>query len=222
MKKVVIIGAGGFGRDVLGVIEACNQVKEEFEPVGFIVDPQFGAPGTLINEKPILGGFDWLERHLADEFYVTCAVGAPHLRYHLIQRAEKLNCRFINLIHPAAMLTRWVTMGEGIVVMAGCILTNQIHVGNHVHLNLACMVSHDVTIHDFSTLSPGVHVSGNVTLNTGCFVGTGTSIIEKRELGEWSIVGAGSVVIENVPANSTVAGVPGKVIKERAPGWYLN
>src|SRR4026208_2504568 len=99
MKKIVIIGAGGFGREVLDVIDACNQVKKRYEPFGFIVDPQFGTPGTLINEKPILGGFDWLEANRND-VYITCAVGPSHLRYQLIQRAMKIKGRFINLIHP--------------------------------------------------------------------------------------------------------------------------
>ena len=217
MDKVVIIGAGGFGREVLDVIDACNQVRETYEPLGFIVDPQYGAPGTIINEKPILGGFDWLEAHARD-VEVICAVGPSHLRYQLIQRARSINCRFFNLIHPSAILTRWVTLGEGVVITAGCILTNQIQIGSHVHVNLDCTIGHDAILQDFVTLSPGVHVSGNVTLGTGCYVGTGANLLEKLEVGNWSMIGAGSVVIGNVPADSTVVGVPGKVVKTREPG----
>jgi sugar O-acyltransferase (sialic acid O-acetyltransferase NeuD family) len=221
MKKIVIIGAGGFGREVLDIIDACNQVEEIYEPLGFIVDPQYSTPGTIINNKPILGGFDWLEKH-ADEIYVTCAVGPSHLRYQLIQRATELNCRFINLIHPSAIMTRWVTMGAGVIITAGCIMTNQIQIGNHVHVNLDCTVGHNAILQDFVTLAPGVHVSGNVTLGTGCYVGTGANIIEKLKIGDWSIIGAGSAIIGNILPNTTVVGIPGKVIKEREPGWHLH
>lgn len=220
MKKIAIIGAGGFGREVLDVIDACNQVEKRYEPLGFIVDAQFGTPGTLINEKPILGGFDWLAANRND-VYITCAVGPSHLRYQLIQRAIKIKCRFINLIHPSALLTRWVSLGEGVVITAGCILTNQIQIGNHVHVNLDCTIGHDVVLDDFVTLSPGVHVSGNVTMGTGCYVGTGANILEKLRINDWSVVGAGSVVLGDIPANTTVVGIPGKVIKEREPGWHL-
>jgi sugar O-acyltransferase (sialic acid O-acetyltransferase NeuD family) len=220
MKKIVIIGAGGFGREVLDVIDACNQADEIYEPLGFIVDPQYGTPGTLINNKPILGGFDWLEKHV-DDVYVTCGVGPSHLRYQLIQRAIAVNCRFINLIHPSTIITRWVTMGQGVIITAGCILTNQIKIGSHVHLNLDCTIGHDVVLQDFVTLAPGVHVSGNVTLGLGCYVGTGANIIEKLQVGDWSIIGAGSAIVKSIPPNTTVVGIPGKIIKERQPGWHL-
>jgi sugar O-acyltransferase (sialic acid O-acetyltransferase NeuD family) len=220
MKKIVIIGAGGFGREVLDVIDACNQVDEIYEPLGFVVDPQYGTPGTLINDKSILGGFDWLEKH-TDDVYVTCGVGPSHLRYQLIQRATAINCRFINLIHPSAIVTRWVTMGEGIIITAGSILTNQIQIGNHVHINLDCTIGHDVVLQDFVTLAPGVHVSGNVTLGRGCYVGTGANIIEKLQVGDWSVIGAGSAIVKNIPPNTTVVGIPGKIIKERETGWHL-
>ena len=221
MKKVAIIGAGGFAREVLDVIDACNQVEERYEPLGFVIDPQYGLPGTIINDKPILGGFDWLEKY-AGEVYITCAVGSSHHRYQLIQRATELKCRFVNLIHPTAVLTRWVTIGEGVVITAGCILTNQIQIGNHVHINLDCTIGHDVILQDFVTLSPGVHVSGNVTLGTGCFVGTGANFIEKLNIGAWTVIGAGSVIVGEVPADTTVVGIPGKIIKVKEPGWHLH
>jgi len=220
MKKVVIIGAGGMGREVLDVIDACNKVNRVYEPLGFIVDIQFGAPGTMINERPILGGFDWLEHHV-DDIYVICGVGGSHLRYQLIQRAESLNCRFINLIHPSVILSRQISIGEGNVITAGCILTNHIQIGNHVIVNLSCTIGHDASLQNFVTMGQGVHVSGNVTLGTGCYIGTGTNIVEKIHVGEWSIIGAGSAIIRNIPANTTVVGVPGRVIKEREARWYL-
>jgi len=220
MKKVVIIGAGGFGREVLDVIEACNQIDERYEPLGFIVDSRFGAPGTMVNDKPILGGFDWLEKHVG-EVYVTCAVGASHLRYQLIQRAMKINCHFINLIHPSVIMTRRISMGEGVVITPACVLTNQIQIGNHVHIHSDCTIAHDVHLQDFVTVSPGVHLCGNVKVGTGSYIGTGTATVEKIQIGEWSVIGAGSVITGDIPANTTVVGVPGKVIKENEAGWYL-
>jgi len=219
MKEIVIIGAGGFGREVLDVVDACNLVEKTYDPVGFIVDPQFGQPGTLVNDKPILGGFDWLAKHTQD-LDVVCGVGPSHQRYQLIERAKALGCRFTNLIHPSAILTRWVSLGEGVVITAGCILTNHIQIGDHVHINLDCTLGHNVNLNDFVTLAPGVHVSGNVTMETGVYIGTGANIIEKLHIGEWSTVGAGSVVTKDIPANSTAVGIPAKVIKEKEAGWH--
>jgi len=220
MKKIVIIGAGGFAREVLDVIDANNNIEEQYEMLGYIVDPEFGDKGTIINGKPILGGFDWLKNNV-EGVYTICGVGPSHLRYQLIQRADNIGAQYFSVIHPTATLTRWVEIGEGVVITAGCILTNQIKIGNHVHLNLDCTIGHDVQLADFVTLAPGVHISGNVTLGIGCYIGTGANINEKLMIGDWSIIGAGSAVIGNIPSNSTAVGIPGKVIKEREQGWHL-
>lgn len=220
MKKVVILGAGGFAREVVDVIDAINHEEQTFEVLGYVVDPQYGSPGTIVNDKPILGDFEWLAAR-AGELYTICGVGASHHRYQLVKRAEEMGCRFCSIIHPSAILTRWVKIGDGVVVTAGCILSNQIRIGNHVLVNLGCTIGHDAVLEDFVSLAPGVRVSGTVLLEEGAYVGTGASIIEKRAIGAWSLVGAGSVVIEDVPANTTVVGNPAKVIKEREAGWQL-
>jgi sugar O-acyltransferase (sialic acid O-acetyltransferase NeuD family) len=219
VKSVVVIGAGSHAREVLDVIDAINQDKLKFEVLGYIVDPQYGTIGKLVNGMPILGGYDWLSQH-KDKVSVICGVGPPHLRYKLVKRAEALGCHFFSAIHPTSIMTRWVQIGHGVVIASGCILTNQIHIGHHVHINLGCTISHDVYIDDFVTLAPGVHIAGNVTLAKGSCVGIGASIIEKQQIGEWSIIGAGTTVVKNVLANSTVVGVPARVIKERAENWY--
>ena len=220
-KKVVIIGAGGFGREVLDIFDALNQKKNQVEVLGFIVQEQYGKVGTVVNGKPILGDFDWLEANYS-QVEVLCSVGAPHHRIRLIRRAKEIGCKFINLIHPNAIMTRWITLGEGVVITAGCILTNNILIGNHVHINLGCTVGHDVVIKDYVTLSPGVHISGNIEIGEGCYVGTGTNTIEKLNIGEWSIIGAGSTIVREVSPNTTVVGVPGKVIKIMEQGWQVN
>jgi sugar O-acyltransferase (sialic acid O-acetyltransferase NeuD family) len=221
ITPVVIIGAGGFAREVLDIFDAINAQEPQFEVLGYIVQPAFGSPGQLINDRPILGDFDWLaERSQAVK--AICAVGAPETRFRLIREASKHGVHFCNAIHPSAIMTKWIEIAEGVVITAGCILTNQIKIGNHVHINLDCTIGHDARIDDFSTLAPGVHVSGNVHLQSGCYIGTGANIIEKITVGAWSIIGAGSTIISDVPPNTTVVGVPGKVIKTRPEGWHEN
>ena len=219
MQRVVIIGAGGFAREVLDVLEAVNTRKDAYEILGFIVDPDFAKAGVVVNDKPVLGGFDWLGAHRED-VKAVCGVGEPQLRFRLVERAKSVGARFFSVIHPGAILTRWVTLGEGTIITAGCLLTNRIRIGDHVLVNLDCTIGHDTVIEDFVTLSPGVHVSGNVIIREGSSVGTGANIIEKKTLGAWSTLGAGTTVVQDVPDNSTVVGVPGKVIRTRPGGWH--
>jgi sugar O-acyltransferase (sialic acid O-acetyltransferase NeuD family) len=220
-RKVVIIGAGGFGRELLDVFDACNQDKNQYDVLGFIVQKEYAQPGSIVNDRPILGDFDWLEKH-SRNVYAICGVGDPHHKRRLTKIAADLSVRFCpSVIHPLACKSRWVELGDGSVITAGCILTTQIKIGEHVHVNLDCTIGHDTTICDYATVAPGVHVSGKVLLGEGCYIGTGANIIEKLNIGEWSVVGAGSAIVKDVPANTTVVGVPGKIIKEREVGWHL-
>lgn len=221
MQKFVIIGAGGHAREVLDIVEACKDARQNYEMLGYLVDTRYGLPGTIVNDKPILGDFTWLAQH-ASEVQVICGVGDPAVRKRLIVRALDCGARFCNIIHPSAIITRRITIGEGIMIAAGSILTNQIHIGNHVHINLDCTIGHDAVLEDYATLSPGVHISGYVTLGEGCYIGTGANIIDRKTIGAWSIVGAGSAVIMDVPPYSTVVGVPAKVIKTREANTVNN
>jgi len=219
IKRIAIIGAGGFAREVLDIFDAVNAIEPRYEVLGFIVDPEYGKPGEIVNGKPILGAFDWLAEN--NDVLCLCAVGAPEHRFKLVRRAIEVGARFCSVIHPSVIRSQWLEIGEGTIITAGCILTNQIKIGNHVHLNLDCTIGHDAVLHDYTTLAPGVHISGNVVLQEGCYIGTGANIIEKKTIGAWSIVGAGSTITKDVPPNTTVVGVPGRVIKTRPEGWHL-
>jgi sugar O-acyltransferase (sialic acid O-acetyltransferase NeuD family) len=220
MQRVVLIGAGGHAREALDVVDALNEERRRYEPLGFVVEEGFAAPGTIVNGLPILGGFDWLGEHAA-EVETVCAVGAPELRLRLAEKARRAGARFCNLIHPSVTLTRHVHFGKGVIVAAGVALTNQIRIGNHVHVNLHCTISHDCVVGDFAYLAPGARVTGKVTLGEGCYVGAGAVIGDGRTVGAWSTVGAGAVVVDDVPADATVVGVPARVIRTRPAGWHL-
>ncbi len=220
IPKVVILGAGGGSRDVLDIFDACNAIHPAYSVEGFIVDPEYATPGIQFNDKPVLGGFEWLAEHHHD-VQAICGVGSPELRQRLIKRAEALGVTFCTVIHPSVQMTRWVRIGAGSSIAAGCVLTNQIKMGDHVQVNVGCTISHDVILENFVTLSPGVHIAGNVHVGEGCFIGIGASCIEKKRIGVWSVIGAGAVIIDNVPPNTTVVGVPGKVIKTHPEGWHL-
>jgi sugar O-acyltransferase (sialic acid O-acetyltransferase NeuD family) len=222
MSQKIIIGAGGFARETADVAEAAG-----IDLAGFVVDAQYGSPGTLVNGYPILGDLKWLKEQTGTSAIV--GIGLPHQRWRIVQRLEKSlsfydrlrkPLSFYNIIHPSALLSRWLKMGHGIVMCAGNILTTQVYVGDHVHINMDCTVGHDTVIGDFVTMSPGVHISGNVSIGKGAFLGTGAVVIEDTKIGAWSIVGAGATITQDVAPNTTVVGI-NRVVKVRKEGWHV-
>jgi sugar O-acyltransferase (sialic acid O-acetyltransferase NeuD family) len=220
MQDLVIIGAGGFAREVLDVVDAMNAATPTFNVAGFRVESEYYEEGTVIHEVPIAGDLSWLEGR-GDSVQVVVGIGDPAARRRIVARTDELGIRGAVLVHPQAVTTRWLQLGEGSIVTAGCVLTNEITLGRHVHVNLCCTIGHDTVIGDFATFAPGICVSGNVITGEGAFVGTGVNIMEKVFVGEWSRVGAGSVVIKDIPANTTAVGTPAKVVRERESGWHL-
>jgi sugar O-acyltransferase (sialic acid O-acetyltransferase NeuD family) len=218
---VVILGAGGFAREVLDVFEACEAAGPgRFDVLGFVSEVETDW-GRSFNAKPCLGGLAWFDgRADRDALRLVCGIGNPAVRRRLVERCTALGLAFTSVVHPRAVVTPRVRMGTGVVVTAGVVLTNNIHVGDHVHLNLNATVGHDAVLEDCVTIAPGVHVSGNVRIGMGCDIGTGAVILQKVKIGEWAVVGAGSVVTRDIPANSTAVGVPAKPIKQRADGWW--
>lgn len=220
LKRLVILGAGGFARETLDIVDAINAVSPTWDLLGFIVDNRYGMPDTLVHDKPILGDFAWLEQHY--EVQLLCAVGAPEVRYRMIQRLAYHQWQFASLVHPSVIRTRWMSIGQGVVIAAGCVISNNVTIADHVHINPSSTIGHDVQLEAFVSIAPGVLLSGNVSLKEGAYIGTGASIIEKKVIGAWSIVGAGSTIVKDVPANTTVVGVPARVIKQRPEGWQLH
>ena len=213
MQNIVILGAGGFGREVLDIIIAQNKVSERWKILGFVdEDPEL--KGKVLNGYPVLGSFDWFSKIDLKEIMVVCAIGDNISKKKVVEKAKGLGLTFANVVHPSVIMTEFVTLGEGVIICAGCILTNQITIGNHVIINLDVTIGHDSIIEDFCTLSPGVHISGRNKIGEGANVGTGAVTIQGIVIGRWSIIGAGAVVAQDIPDKVVAVGVPAKPIKQ--------
>lgn len=220
--RLVILGAGGFAREVLDVADAIEAARPGTLRVEGFVSEREDEWGDERNGLPVLGGFEWLASAPRAELHVVCGIGAPAVRRRVTERCEALGLSFATLVHPRATLGRAVEIGTGSIVTAGVVLTNQIRVGRHVHLNLNATVGHDAEIADLATIAPGVNVSGNVHVGEGVDLGTGAAILQRVRIGAWSVVGAGAVVHRDLPACCTAVGVPAEVIKTREEGWWRN
>lgn len=214
MSKIVIIGAGGLASEIADIFFHNNNKQL----LGYIIDPEYGNPGTIVNNLPVLGDFSWLEDK-KKEVKAIIGIGNPKDRKIISERLKKLNIDLVTIIHKKAIITKEVRIGKGVIITAGCVLTNNITIKDNVLINLNSTIGHDCIINEHVVISPGSNISGKVIVNEGCYIGTNSTILEKLIIGEWSIIGAGSVIIQDVPENTTIVGNPGRVIKTRLKGW---
>lgn len=210
MKKIVIVGAGGFGREVLEIFRVINKIKRQWDILGFL-DEKEDLWGKTINNFTVLGGFDWFD----DKNDVGCviAIGDPKKRKRSVQLLDKKGVSFYNAIHPSAIISDFVSMGTGVIVCAGSILSVNSSIKNHVIINLNCTIGHDAVLEDFCSIMPGVSIGGEDHLGEGVYAGTGATIIQQITIGQWSIIGAGATVITDVPEKVTAFGLPAKIMR---------
>jgi len=207
MQPLVIIGAGGFGRETLDVDEAMNAAEPTWDILGLLDDDPRDLDALSRRSVPCLGPVDLLDE--LDAAYAI-GIGSPSIRRRLDERARAAGRSAAVLVHPSATFGADVELGPGTVVTAGVRLTTNIRVGRHVHLNLSCTVGHDVVLGDYVTVNPGVNISGNVTLDDEVTMGTGSAIIQAIHVGARTVIGAGAVVVSDLPSDVTAVGVPAR------------
>lgn len=212
IKNLVIYGSGGFGREVLELIKDINNAEnKKWNILGFLNDSP-DMHGVIVNEYPILGGVEWLEK-FKDPISVVIAIGNSNNRKLISRKINMSNIEFPNIIHPSVKISGFIKLGKGNVICAGNILTTDIRIADFVILNLACTVGHDVIINNYSTILPGSNISGNVIIEECVELGTKCCVIPNVRINENTLVGAGATVIKDLPAHCTAVGSPAKPIK---------
>ena len=208
MKNVVILGAGGFAREVLSFLKLTNNYKI----VGF-TDANPLLKGKFINDFPVLGDDNVLKNLIKKNVSLAfVAVGKSGIREVLFKKICDLGFKPLNVIHPSAVISPNVSLGQGIIIYPNATINTNVCIGNSVLINSNASIGHDVKIEDFVNICPGVNISGTVKIGESAFLGIGCSVLENVVIGHKAIIGGGALVSKNVLPETTVVGIPARSI----------
>ena len=141
MKRVIIIGAGGHGREVADILRHQAQLGAELSIQGFI-DEDPDLHNKVINDLPVLGDWSWFEGVDRSEIAVLCAVGSPQRRKRLAERAVSIGLSFTNAISPLAQISPYARIGEGVTLFPFSLAGANTFIDDHAILNADWPLQH--------------------------------------------------------------------------------
>jgi len=196
VKEIYIYGASGHGLVVADIARLCGYNK-----ILFIDDGN--------NEYP---SFEDIKNN--QHIPIAFGIGHNNIREKLFHKIKNAGFAPITLIHPSAIISPSVNIGEGSVVMSYVSINANTNIGYGVILNTASIIEHENIIESFVHISPKVALAGNVSIKSNTHIGIGSNVIQGLSIGRNCIIGAGSTVVKSIQDNTLAYGNPCKIIKE--------
>jgi sugar O-acyltransferase (sialic acid O-acetyltransferase NeuD family) len=210
--RLIIVGGGGFGRELLSWAADCNDAGM-LPPLAGVIDDDATILDAYRSEIGLIGSISDFQPGGSDALLI--AVGDPAVKKRVSEQLRERGGQFATLIHPSAVVARSARLEGGVVLCPLSMVSAHATVGRLVIVNTLSSVGHDVTVGDYSTLSAHVDLTGFVSLGEGVMVGSGAKVVPKVKVGAGATIGAGSTVYRSIPEGATVYAQPAKLIGKR-------
>jgi sugar O-acyltransferase (sialic acid O-acetyltransferase NeuD family) len=195
VTSVIIIGASGHARVLLDALQLSG-----CKVLGF-VDPAFSKGALGPGGLPVLGGDDALRGFSTSEVQLVNGVGSigpTTSRGAVYRRGKEHGFSFATVVHGSAVVSASAILGEGVQIMAGCVVQCGAAIGANSIINTRASVDHDCKIGETVHIAPGATLSGNVRVGDRTHIGTGAVVIQGISIGADSLVAAGAVVYRDI------------------------
>lgn len=207
VRRVVIVGAGGFGREVLQYVRDTFAGDRGIAVKGFLDDaPPDLRPFAL--GVPVLGDTASYRVEPDDRFVV--AIGDPATRRRLVERLASRGATFINVVHPLSYVSAAATLGTGCIVAPYATVGAHATIGDHTVLTFYASVGHDARVGSYCAFSPHAVTNGGTRIGDGVFLGAHAIVNPLKSVGDGAKVAAGAVVYRAIPPNTFAVGNPAR------------
>ncbi len=209
MLNLLIIGAGGFGRELYEMLWD-GLSPEDYRVGGFLAqdDGQLDKYGI---EHRVVADPETYRPDPQDRFLL--AIGAMEVRRRAVEALEAKGAQFVSFVHPLARVAATARIGVGAVIYPFAVVSNNASLAPHVHLNYYASVGHDCELGRFCLLAPYATLNGFVQLEDEVYVSTHGTVAPGRKLGKRAKLSANSACMQDAAAGTLIYGVPGRQVR---------
>lgn len=206
---LVVVGAGGFGREVIEIVQKLSSLEARWRLAGVLDDDPASDDLEQLRLRgvPHLGAVSLLE-NLPSTTHAVIAIGSSTVR-RLVDTTYP-HRPWATLVHPDSTIGADVQLGPGVIVAAGARLSTNIRIDRHGQIDQNATVGHDSLLEPYARLNPQACISGRAVIRAGALVGANATVLQGLIVGEGATVGAGGVVTRDVPPFKIVKGVPAR------------
>ncbi len=195
-RDCILIGAGGHAKVVRELAELCGA------NILGVCDPKFqGACNEIWNGLKALGGDEYLSEVNPQKVLLLNGIGmmpGSRIRQGVFERFTAMGFHFPSLVHPFAWLSHDASLGDGVQLMAGCVVQPGARVGVNTIINTRSSVDHDSCLGEHCHLAPGATLCGDVSVGAGSFIGAGATITHGVTVAPRTFIKAGSLTAKDV------------------------
>jgi sugar O-acyltransferase (sialic acid O-acetyltransferase NeuD family) len=220
-RELVIVGAGGYGSVAASVADDINALASKhdqearWDVLGY-ADSNAAKRGRLHAGRPVLGTIEEMGRDFhGRDLWFFCAIGENDVRAKIVRIAEEFGWKPATLVHPTAVLANNVEIGAGSYIGPVSVISVNTKIGAHVIVDMHVSIGHDAVLKDFCAVFPGARISGCCCLGEHALVGSNATLLPGTRVGERAVVGASSLAHGLVEPDTTILGVPARVIHLR-------
>jgi len=214
MKTYGIVGAGGFGREVMPFARQMLDAEHGRGGYELVFVVEFGSTQP-VNGVRVMTAEEFLRVDGERRFNIAIADHAARKR--IAERLGNDGATPFSVVAPNSVLGDANQIGEGAILSPFTMVTSNATIGRFFHANIYSYVAHDCVIGDYVTFAPGVKCNGRVRIEDGAYIGTGAVLREGSPerpvvIGAGAVIGMGAVVTKSVPPGATVVGNPAKAL----------
>jgi len=208
-KRLCIVGTGGFARETLVcLLDGQRKLNLKIEELACFMEED-----KYLTEKNIMGIEVIPQSVFSPEFYdVVVAIGDPIKRKRVVETLPP-ETTYAKIVHPSAIISKWVEIGDDAIITSGVIITCNIKIGKHSQLNLHTTIGHDCIIGDYFTTAPGAKISGNCNFGDNVYLGTNSSVRQGISICDDVTIGMGGVVVKDIYESGVYVGNPLRKIR---------